>query len=925
MIKIEDIFNATNGGLDIILSYYPQATDCVNTNKPFCLRNEKTPSAHIKQFGNQWKVTDFGDDGHAKSAIDIVVAEEKIRLNEAIYLLADRYNIASTFINTTNKADIKKRPANENEPESHFAIEYKEKFTEFELSIFGKKVTQKHVDALNYKSVVWYSKTKKNDNGKLETTIVSSTDKYPIFVRVCGEFIKVYQPLNSEKKYRFFSSGTKPKDFVNGLIELEEDYKNFNIKEKAIWDSNPINEDKPYKEKKIEAAVICSGERDAVNVKSYGYCPIWLNSETATLQELAYKKITKYAEKVYNIPDIDKTGLKKAIELGRKYLDIHTVKLPEWLKNYNDLRGRPRKDLRDYLELRDEKHDFEDLLKLAMPYKFWEWVPSKLGMNLEVNTAYLLNFLNDAGFAKIEDPTTKKETLIKIDKNIICEVTNKNVRAYIIDFVKENTNDIRVINLVLNSKKTGLITMDDLNKVEIDFSDNESDRQFMFFSNKTLEVTGKQIIEYRPENCERYIWENKISPFKLDRVAPAFKINRDKDDFSIEILNKNSHYFRFLINASRVYWREELENRITNNETEDLKYFEDNHFSINGARLKESEIKEQEQNLINKIFTIGYLMHRYKSSSKTWAVWVMEDKISDDGVSSGGSGKSFMIRTLKNFKQMLTLGGRNKKLTDNPHIFENVTEFTDIILIDDADQFIDFNFFYDKITSDIDINGKHIKGKFIDYEKSPKIVFTSNFPCRDNDGSTSRRIINAVFSDWYHEATEENDYKATRKISDDFGYDICRINYSPKFWNEDINFIAECLQFYLSVADEQLKIEPPMKKIQERRNIQTMGTNFKEWAEVYFSKNGTNVDKKIVKSDAINDFMRDTNTKGWTTKKFTQALKAFCKNSDWVEVLNPKEFCNSQNRIIKNINDKTHEMLYIKTVGTPLKDDDLPF
>ena len=35
MIKAEDIYKVTNNGLDIILHYYPQARDCVGTNRHF--------------------------------------------------------------------------------------------------------------------------------------------------------------------------------------------------------------------------------------------------------------------------------------------------------------------------------------------------------------------------------------------------------------------------------------------------------------------------------------------------------------------------------------------------------------------------------------------------------------------------------------------------------------------------------------------------------------------------------------------------------------------------------------------------------------------------------------------------------------------------------------------------------------------------
>lgn len=54
MISVEQILNATNGGLDIILSIYPQARDCVHQkNKHFSIRNERTPSASLRQFNSK--------------------------------------------------------------------------------------------------------------------------------------------------------------------------------------------------------------------------------------------------------------------------------------------------------------------------------------------------------------------------------------------------------------------------------------------------------------------------------------------------------------------------------------------------------------------------------------------------------------------------------------------------------------------------------------------------------------------------------------------------------------------------------------------------------------------------------------------------------------------------------------------------------
>jgi len=927
MIKLEDIYAATRNGLDIILYYYPQAKDAVDSKKPFCLRGEKTASTYIKQFGNIWKITDFGDDAHAKSPIDVMMREEGLNFAECVCTLADRYGVGNTLNATINKPDFKQRPATESEPAGHFDYEAKEAFTPAELEVLGAKVEQRHVDALGYKSLAWYSLTKLNDKKVLETTTVSSNEHYPIFARICPtdkeHFVKVYQPLNTDKAYRFFYKGAKPKDYINGLDELRKTWSELNETERRIFESNKANENKAYKEQKLDAVVICSGERDAINTKSFGFCPLWLNSESATIDIWAYKEICKYAEKVYNIPDIDVTGLRKGVELGMKHLDIHTVKLPMWLSTFKDMRGKPRKDLRDFLELRSLRSDFENLLKIAMPYRFWQWVETKNGKSLEINTAYLLNFLSDAGFGKIQDPNTKKETLVQVVGSTVREVTSKDIRAYIVRFVRENVADITVLNLVLNSTRTKTVTMEDLNVIELDFKNFEDNKQYMFFANKTLEITPDGIKEHRPAESGRYVWDTAISKHRFKRLAPSFKITQSEnnDEYMIDILDIKSHYFRYLINSSRMYWREELEEMETGDKEKDEAYALANKFTIDGQRLSYEQIEEQQQNLIAKIFAIGYIMHRYKAESKSWTLWVMEDKVSEDGVSSGGSGKSFMMRFLQKFVTTVTLGGRNKKLTENPHIFENVTRNTHFILVDDADQYIDFDFFYDKITGGLDINGKHVKSEPLSPEDSPKLVFTSNFPPRSGSSSTARRLLYVVFSDYYHEATEDNGYRESRAIRSDFGYDICNAKYSEDFWNEDINFLVECQQFYLSTCANNVKIQPPMKKVQERQNIATMGNQFRSWADVYFSHDGTNINIELSREQAFTDFVNDSKVKNWTTQAFTKAMKAFCKNADWVFELNPKELCNQPKRITRNISGKTTEMIYVRTndaIGNPM-------
>lgn len=933
MVKVEDIFNATRGGLDIILSYYPQAAESIDTRKPFRMRNERTPSAYIKQFGEIWKVTDFGDDAHAMNAIDICMKEEGRTFREAICILADRFGVSGTLSVSINKADIRKRPANKDEKDGDFIYEEREKFTEKELEVWGPNVKQSHLDALSYVPLISYSVTRKSkESGELMTTTVSSTETYPIFMRICNyiddktkaktTFYKIYQPLNPDKAYRFFYSGTKPKDYLNGLEVLQAEYQRLNETEQRAFESDPANENRPYKVKKLKEAVICSGERDAVNCRSFGYFPLWLNSETAPFTAQFYSEVMKCVEVLYNIPDMDTTGQRRGRELAFDYIDIRTVQLPSWLANYRDMRGRPRKDLRDFVELRSKKKDFEDLLRTAMPVRFWEQIlnEEKGNTRLEINTAYYINFLTMAGFGRLEDKLTKEEFLVQVENSIVKKVTAKDIRSFVIDWLKKRHEDLKVLNLMLNSSRTKSSTLEDLPLLNFDFSHCEHDKQYLFFQNISLEISSDSVVEHKTGNCDRYVWESDISPIRFKRTASSFKYNRDTEDlWSIVPTNLSSHYFRYLINASRIYWREELEQRASGNEEEDREYGQTNKFEICGPRLTPEEQIEQMQNLASKLFAIGYLLHRHKDMSKAWALWVMEDKVSNDGESSGGSGKSFMIKFLECIRNILFLGGKNKKLTENQFIFQNVKENTDVVWVDDADRHFDFTFFYDKITGSLETNRKHVDSNVLDFSVSPKFVFTSNFPPPNKDSATLRRLLFVVFSDYYHQQTDDNDYRESRRIYDDFDMELGGDKYTETMWNEDVNFLIDCLQFYLKVSQQTVKIIPPMDRIKDRISIQIMGNQFRQWAEVFFSKDGPMVNCLVEKQEIFSQFVADSNVRSWTTNKFSKAMREFAAQCEWIEELNPQELTNdNKGRIIRQKFGKSVEMYYVKTYGVDI-------
>ena len=908
MIKPEDIYAVTNDGKDIILSYYPQATE----TKKFSIRDERTPSCTLKKYNNVWRVTDFGDDQKARDPINVCMIEEHCTFREAILKLADRYGIVNSLKSTINKPDKKQEDAPDGIPDGHFDYELNDNFTDAELKILGVNVTPEHCKQLNFHSVKWYSRTSKR-----KTTIISSNENYPIFMRKCGDFMKIIQPLNPDKAFRFSYAGTKAPDYINGLDELKQAYAQF-IAEQEKLDDYDDDGKRRKKLDKLPEVIICSGERDALNVASFGYRPIWFNSESYDLKQSQYNEIKGMVERIYNVPDIDTTGIKKGVELSLKYLEIYTVQLPAKLSTYKDNRGNPRKDLRDYVEIYQKKSNFDTLINTACCCKYWEHIYDDKGkLQLRVNSLFLLHFLKQNGFGKIIHPETKESIFVKVTGYIVEQILPKQIRGFILKDLNERNEKPEIKNLVLNSKRTNAGMMEDLDEIQLNFKAHTIDGQYLFFDNKALYITANEIKELRGKDSGVSVWNTNVNPHNFTRIDPAISLD---EDFNATIQHTKSHFFRYLINASRIFWREEFEYRASSSTPEENETYRNNHkFDIAGTRLTQEEIKEQRLHLYNKIYAIGYLMHRYKTPELALAVWAMESKLTASDESSGGSGKSFMFNFLRNFKRSVTLNGRNEKLTRYDFFLDRVDQYTDLINIDDVHQYLPIDPFYAGITGDMPIVRKNLPTLELKYEDAPKMYFSSNFPPRNVDPSTLRRLLIIVFSDYYHKQTSGNDYLETRKISDDFGYALYNEQYKPEHWNEDFNFIVDCLQFYLTLSANKIILEAPMDKVNKRINIGIMGEDFAEWATAYFSQEGENIDNFVQKPIAFEDFKQATKL-AWTLKKFTKALKSFCENEDYIQCFNPQEIAGKNGRIIKRVGNRTPDFIYIKTHGTPIRE-----
>lgn len=224
------------------------------------------------------------------------------------------------------------------------------------------------------------------------------------------------------------------------------------------------------------------------------------------------------------------------------------------------------------------------------------------------------------------------------------------------------------------------------------------------------------------------------------------------------------------------------------------------------------------------------------------------------------------------------------------------------------------------------VNPKNNRSFTIGFDESPKLAFTTNYVPQDFDPSSEARSLYMVFSDWYHQKTDDNDYHETRTIRDDFNKTLYAFDYSDEEWNADLNFWLQCCRVYLALKDTGIKPQPPMGNMEKRHLKASMGANFEDWAEGYFSPDGGHLDDYIARDEVFNEYQRFSNVNRITMQAFTKRLKAFCKLCPWIDCMNPPELCNAGGRIQRAVQvtaelRKTKDMIYIRSISQNARPD----
>ncbi|GET48819.1 hypothetical protein RCZ02_16500 [Capnocytophaga felis] len=911
----EKLYEATDNGLAIIHRYLPDSVGCERNKKHFKLRNERTPSATIFKGQECWMIKDFGS-GEAFSPIQIFQRETGISdFHEALKTLYSEFNVSENNVfyqpnkEFTDKGD---------KADDYFFIKVKKKVERPQC--FSEFVTAEICERYNVYEVEYYERI---TNTKKQLMRVNATEYYPIFCYSddLSKWAKTYCPAEKKREITNDDGTKKTKNYKHGYLGKKEgkyihglDFIKKKLGEGTINRIEEIQErlKQPLKdfekeelkeelsEYQLPYIIICSGGSDGLTVVSLSedFYPIWCNSEGEMIDVNTYNQLKTWCKHLINLPDMDSSGKKYAYKYSQAFWQLDTVFLPE------DMLGGG-KDFRDYLSfLRKQGKSkdsitylFKNLLKVPVSCRFVVENDKKYRVDNE-NLYHFLNsndyFVHISDFA-VSKGNENKGVLVKLDGFKVSTPTSADIRNFCVDFLRKNDPVRKKIEHIRTCNALRENELKQVPSIQLDFTKHGKDFQLFFFENICVKVTADGAKSASFKENEYFVKADGIIKEQCHLLKERFfeEYKDENGQNRVKILKNDYHFMNFLINGSRVYWKEEHQ------KDKDFR----KKFILNNSVLTEAQQIVQEQHFLSKCFAFGYLLHRYCVADFQKFIYVVDDEMKGGvDAANGGSGKGIFTKALSEITKVHEMPGKDKNLFSDKHKYDGLDETHDVICFNDLSQ-TDFKNFYNDVTDGIAVNWKNDRKFYIPYHKAPKIVGTFNYGLKNADGSDLRRIFFVTFSSYYHYKSEEFEEWQPRY---DFGHRFFT-EWTANDRNWFYNFAFRCVELYMK--NLETPFEAPMENIEKNNLRATIGDNFLEWADVYFEDEP--FDCYLSKNQLLNEYRIAMPKSPITPNGFKKSMQHYCKLRGYV--FNPEYaegYQRDKKRITRFIDGKTQECFY---------------
>jgi len=361
----------------------------------------------------------------------------------------------------------------------------------------------------------------------------------------------------------------------------------------------------------------------------------------------------------------------------------------------------------------------------AIEQHFWDIRNDKV----KLFSNLLIGFLETEGYGKMI--VNKDYIFIRDIDNVISEIPKITIKDHILEFITNNSEGSdRALLLEHFIRNAGVLCgeriLECLHTIRPDLISGTKEKEYFFFRNCYIEVTKDEINQKDYCELEGKIWEKQKA--------------------------QNDFYFTSA--------RSEFETFIENICRQDME-------RISALRS-----------------AIGYLLVSYKDPSSAKAVIFIDEKLSDNAF--GRSGKGLVSKAISSMKNVLKIDGKNFSF-DRNFMFQAVDQDTQLIIFDDVKKKFSFEKLFSILTEGITIEKKNKNEYRVPYERSPKILITTNNTVEGSDDSSIDRQFVIEFSDYYN---------AKYKPKDEFGH-LFFDEWTKEQWASFYNYMVECCRYYL--------------------------------------------------------------------------------------------------------------------------------
>jgi hypothetical protein len=445
---------------------------------------------------------------------------------------------------------------------------------------------------------------------------------------------------------------------------------------------------------------------------------------------------------------------------------------------------------------------------------FWEVKFDAEGRvsKIDINRYKLERFLyNDGGFfLYFYDKNSNIFKIVQDQNGLIQEASTEQIKKFVKEYVlalPENFDGITketLLQVIYKGSDTYFSKgfLEFLERKNIDFLKDTVDTAYFPFNNGVMVVNNKDIKIVPYGQVNKAIWKSQVIDFDIEVIK----------DIEID----SAEYTTFL-------------EKICNGQLQRFDYM---------------------------LTIIGYLLHKYKDSTKPFSVILSEE--TEDEQKGGGTGKGIFYKAISKILNVCFIDGKAVDL-NKAFALQRINIDTQLVVIEDCKKNIDFEAFYSKITEGVTVEKKNKDELYISYADSPKWGFTTNYTINVKGVHGKRRAKIVEFSDFFKPGNTPEDFFG-HKLFDDWDRDE---------WNRFYNMLAWCVRHYLKVGIA----EAYNSESNKRKNIRlSFGEEYMDWWDEYIS-NGCGEWKQF--RDLYTGFtaQNDFDKKDYSQKRFKKAIE----------------------------------------------------